>query len=71
MSTLYVREGEGYREASFGDVMSRAQGMMAQRYRTGSPALLVPAILVTILRCILAVWSMRCLAACIWIIATA
>ncbi|MGE0115015.1 MAG: DNA repair protein RadC [Steroidobacteraceae bacterium] len=42
MSTLYVREGTSYREASFGDVMSRAQGLMAQRYHIGSPALTSP-----------------------------
>lgn len=42
MSTLYVREGEAYREASFGDVLSRAQGLMAQRYRLGSPVLTCP-----------------------------
>lgn len=42
MNTLYVREGEGYREANFKDVLCRAQGMMSQRYRTGSPVLTSP-----------------------------
>jgi DNA repair protein RadC len=43
MTTLYVREDAGYREASAEDVLARAQSLIAQRFRTGSPVLTSPA----------------------------
>lgn len=43
MSTLYVREGGQYREASAGHVFERAQALMAQRFRAGTPVLDSPA----------------------------
>jgi len=43
MATLYVREEAGYREASAEDVLAHAQGLIAQRFRTGSPVLTSPA----------------------------
>lgn len=43
MTTLYVREDAGYREASAEDVLARAQGLIAQRFRTGSPVVTSPA----------------------------
>ena len=42
MTTLYVREQDGFREASAGDVIASAQGLIARRYRSGSPALTSP-----------------------------
>jgi DNA repair protein RadC len=42
MTTLYVRDNDGYREASAGDVIARAQGLIAQRYRAGSPVISSP-----------------------------
>src|SRR5258708_5618790 len=42
MTTLYVREGAEFREAAATDIITRAQALIAQRYRTGSPALLDP-----------------------------
>src|SRR5271167_4076156 len=43
MSTLYVREGDQFREAGAQDVLNRAQALIAQRYRTGAPVLSAPA----------------------------
>ena len=37
MTTLYVRDGEEYREATAQDIFGRAQALMAQRIRAGSP----------------------------------
>jgi DNA repair protein RadC len=42
MSTLYVREGDVFREADAQDVLDRAQALIAQRYRTGAPVLSAP-----------------------------
>jgi len=42
MSTLYVREGDQFREAGAQDVLKRAQALIAQRYRTGAPVLSAP-----------------------------
>jgi DNA repair protein RadC len=42
MTTLYVRDGSEFREAPATDIITRAQALIAQRYRTGSPALLDP-----------------------------
>jgi len=42
MTTLYVREACGYREASAEDVISCAQGLIARRYRSGSPVIDAP-----------------------------
>jgi len=39
MTTLYVREGEEYREAKAQDVFERAQALMAQRFRVGAPVM--------------------------------
>jgi DNA repair protein RadC len=43
MTTLYIREGESYREADGQAVLERAQAIINQRYRAGSPALDSPA----------------------------
>jgi DNA repair protein RadC len=37
--TLFIRDGEAYREASSQDVLDRAAALMAQRFRTGAPVL--------------------------------
>jgi DNA repair protein RadC len=37
--TLFIRDGEAFREASTQDVLDRAAALMAQRFRTGAPAL--------------------------------
>ena len=42
MTTLYVREGENFREAPAQDVLDRAQALIAQRYRPGTPVLTSP-----------------------------
>jgi DNA repair protein RadC len=39
MATLYVREASGFREATAKDVIARAQGLIAQRFRAGTPVL--------------------------------
>src|SRR6185503_10148639 len=44
MTTLYIREEGAYREASSTDVIERAQQLMRQRFRTGSPVLGPPAL---------------------------
>lgn len=38
MTTLYVRDGDSYRTADTGDIIGRAQAIIARRYRTGAPA---------------------------------
>jgi hypothetical protein len=42
MTTLYVRDQSGFREAEPSDVLDRAQALIAQRYRTCSPVLTSP-----------------------------
>jgi DNA repair protein RadC len=42
MTTLYVRDGAEYREASAQDIFGRAQALMAQRFRAGTPVLSSP-----------------------------
>jgi DNA repair protein RadC len=42
MTTLYVREGENFREAGAQDVLDRAQALIAQRYRPETPVLSAP-----------------------------
>jgi hypothetical protein len=37
MTTLYVRDQSGFREAAATDVLDRAHALLAQRYRVGSP----------------------------------
>lgn len=44
MATLYVRDRNVYRVAEYQEVLSRAQALMAQRFRAGSPALTTPAV---------------------------
>src|ERR1700741_2716501 len=44
MTTLYVRDESGFREARPNDVLDRAQALLAQRYRVGSPVLTSPAL---------------------------
>jgi len=44
MTTLYVRDQSGYREAQPADVLDRAQALLSQRYRVGSPVLTSPAL---------------------------
>lgn len=40
--TLYVREGSEFRPASADDILHRAQGVLAQRFRKGAPVLSAP-----------------------------
>jgi DNA repair protein RadC len=42
MPTLYVRDASGFREANSSDVLQRAQALLAQRFRRGSPVLCSP-----------------------------
>jgi DNA repair protein RadC len=42
MTTLYVREGTEFREAEPADILTRAQALISQRYRSGSPVLADP-----------------------------
>ena len=42
MTTLYVRDGDQFREADNHAVIERANNLIAQRYRTGSPVLDAP-----------------------------
>lgn len=42
MTILYVREKSAYREAVARDVIATAQGLIARRYRSGSPVLTCP-----------------------------
>jgi DNA repair protein RadC len=44
MTTLYVRDQSGFREAQAADVLDRAQALLTQRYRVGSPVLTSPAL---------------------------
>jgi DNA repair protein RadC len=37
MTTLYVQDASGYREAASTEILARAQGLLAQRIRRGSP----------------------------------
>ncbi len=39
MTTLYVRDGDEFREASAQAVLDRAHALIAQRFRRGTPAL--------------------------------
>jgi DNA repair protein RadC len=40
--TLFIRDGETFREAAPQDIIDRAAALIAQRFRTGSPALTSP-----------------------------
>ena len=42
MTTLYVRDGDLFREAGARDVLDRAQALIAQRFRAGAPVLSAP-----------------------------
>jgi len=42
MTMLYVRDGGEYREATAQDIFERAQALMAQRFRAGTPVLSSP-----------------------------
>ena len=42
MTTLYIRDTTGYREADPHDVLTRAHALLSQRYRTGTPVLNCP-----------------------------
>ena len=42
MATLYVRDGDRFREADAQDVLNRAQALIAQRFRAGAPVLSAP-----------------------------
>jgi DNA repair protein RadC len=42
MTTLYVRDQSGFREADASEVLDRAQALIARRYRAGSPVLTSP-----------------------------
>lgn len=44
MTTLYIRHQAGFREAECHDVLERAQALISQRFRAGSPALTSPAL---------------------------
>jgi DNA repair protein RadC len=44
MTTLYVHDQSGFREARPTDVLDRAQAILAQRYRSGSQVLTSPAL---------------------------
>ncbi len=44
MTTLYVRNEEGYRVAEPAEIFERARALIAQRYRAGSPVLSSPAL---------------------------
>jgi len=50
MTTLYVRDTSGFREAQASDVLDRAQAILAQRFRVGSPVLSSPALTQEFLR---------------------
>src|SRR5271166_6451433 len=43
MTTLYVREGNDFREAAAQDILERANALISQRYRSGAPVLTSPA----------------------------
>jgi DNA repair protein RadC len=42
MTTPYVREDSGYREATQADILSSAKGLIAQRSRSGCPVMASP-----------------------------
>ncbi len=42
MTTFYVRENEGYRQAAPQEILTRAQRLIAQRFRAGCPVLECP-----------------------------
>ena len=42
MTTLYIRDGEAWREAAPTEVLDRATALINQRYRTGTPVLSSP-----------------------------
>jgi DNA repair protein RadC len=42
MATLYVRDGDRFREADSQDILNRAQALIAQRFRAGAPVLSAP-----------------------------
>ena len=42
MTTLYLRDGDEYREADDSCILSTAQRLIARRYRSGSPVLTSP-----------------------------
>jgi DNA repair protein RadC len=42
MTTLFVRENSGFREASSHDVLTQAHALIARRYRPGAPVLHSP-----------------------------
>src|SRR5579864_2749218 len=42
MTTLYVRDASGYREADSAVVLERARALLARRFRAGSPVLTSP-----------------------------
>ena len=42
MTTLYVRDGDRFREAAAEDVFNRAQALIAQRFRPVAPVLAAP-----------------------------
>jgi DNA repair protein RadC len=42
MTTLFVREDSGFREASSQDVLARAQALIGRGFRTGFPVLQTP-----------------------------
>ncbi len=42
MTTFYVREETGFREARGTEILTRAQALVAQRFRAGSPAFTEP-----------------------------
>jgi len=42
MTTLYVREGDTFREADGNAVLDKARAIIAQRYRAGAPAMTSP-----------------------------
>jgi len=44
MTTLYVRDHNTFREAGSDEVLKRAQALLAQRFRAGSPALSTPSL---------------------------
>ncbi len=50
MSTLYVRDGSGYRIARATDIIERAESLLAQRFRSGSPVLGSPSLTHAFLR---------------------
>ena len=42
MSTLYIRDSAGFREAGSDEILKHAQTVMARRFRLGSPVLTSP-----------------------------